>query len=72
VDIDAIRVQFIQDNLRRAIQEMDRERASRTAHAFRHYFEWFEDRFPDREKRLITEQLCALEKTLTLPHASAR
>jgi hypothetical protein len=50
MDIDAIRTRFIQDNLRRALQERDRARASRALCAFRNYFQWFENRIPEAEK----------------------
>ena len=63
VDVDAIRSRFIQDNLRRALQEQDRERASRTLRAFRAYFQWFEGRLPDPEKITIVSQLAKLEET---------
>ena len=55
VDIDAIRSRFIQDNLRRALEERDRERAVRTLRAFRNYFQWFESRLPDLEKLTIAD-----------------
>ncbi len=61
MDIDAIRSRFIQDNLRRALQEPDRARAVRALRAFRNYFQWFESSFPDLEKSLITGQLSKLE-----------
>ena len=38
MDVDAIRSRFIQDNLRRALLEQDRERAARTLRAFRQLF----------------------------------
>jgi hypothetical protein len=62
VDADAIRIRFIQDNLRRALQEPDRERAARTLRAFRTYFQWFENRLPDLEKSAILGQLSRLEE----------
>jgi hypothetical protein len=75
VDVDAIRSRFIQDNLRRVLQERDREGAIWAARAFRNYFQWFEDRFPDLEKSAIARQLAILEESTdppTLPQASAR
>ncbi len=61
MDIDAIRSRFIQDNLRRALEERDRERAVRTLRAFRNYFQWFESRLPDLEKLTIADQLDQLD-----------
>jgi hypothetical protein len=63
MDIDAIRSRFILDNLRRALQEQDRERSVRAAHAFRNYFQWFGDRLPELEKLLIVSQLATLEES---------
>lgn len=62
VDVDGIRSRFIQDNLQRALQEQDRERAARTLRAFRNYFQWFESRLPDPEKLTIVSQLARLEE----------
>ena len=61
VDLDVIRSRFIQDNLRRALQEPDKERAARTLRAFRNYFQWFENRLPDLERLAIVGQLASLE-----------
>jgi len=61
VDVDTIRSQFIQDNLRRALFDQDRARAARTLRAFRSYFQWFESRLPDLEKLAIARQLARLE-----------
>jgi hypothetical protein len=61
VDLNAIRSQFIQENLRRAMQERDREHSARAARALRNYFQWFEDRFQEPEKLAITSQLARLE-----------
>jgi len=78
VDVDAIRGRFIRDNLRRALQEQDRERSIRAARAFRNYFQWFEDRFSELEKLAIVKQLAILEESepadgpLAPPHASVR
>ncbi len=63
VDLDTIRSHFIQENLERALEERDRERARRTALAFRHYFEWFKDRLPELEKKAIARQLSMLERS---------
>jgi hypothetical protein len=63
MDLDAIRFRFIQDNLRLAMVERDSERRLRVLKAFRAYFEWFGDRFPDREKLLIAAQLARLEES---------
>lgn len=62
MEIDAIRSQFIQDNLKRALQERDRERSVRAARAFRNYFQWFGDGFPSAEKLAIAGQLAVLEE----------
>lgn len=62
MDVDAIRSRFIQDNLRRALFEQDRERAARALRAFRLYFQWFESRFADPEKLAIVGQLASLEE----------
>jgi hypothetical protein len=62
MDVDIIRSRFIQDNLRRALMEPDKERAVRALRAFRNYFEWFEHRFPDSEKSMIVGQLASLEE----------
>ena len=63
MDLDAIRSRFIQDNLRRALQEQDKERAARTLRAFRNYFQWFENRLPELEKLVIASQLAMLEES---------
>jgi hypothetical protein len=62
VDVDAIRSQFIQENLRRAFQEPDRQRAVRTLRAFHNYFQWFESQLPDLEKVAIAGQLAKLQE----------
>ncbi len=62
MDVDVIRSRFIQENLRRAIEEPDKERAARALRAFRNYFQWFEDRLPDFEKLSIRGQLARLER----------
>jgi hypothetical protein len=79
VDVDAIRSRFIQENLRRALEQRDRERAVRTLRAFRNYYQWFESRFPDREKLTIAGQLEQLDDAYAgetsdegTPQASAR
>ena len=61
MDVDAIRSRFIQDNLRSALFEQDKERAVRALRAFRNYFQWFEHRFPEPEKVTIIGQLARLE-----------
>jgi hypothetical protein len=61
MDVDVIRSRFIQDNLRRALQEPDKERAARTLRAFRNYFQWFESHVPDLERLAIVGQLARLE-----------
>jgi hypothetical protein len=61
MDVDAIRCQFIQDNLRRAMTERDAERRTEFLRAFRAYFEWFGSRFPEREKLGLLSQLASLE-----------
>ena len=61
VEVDFIRSRFIQDNLRRALQEPDKERAARALRAFRNYFQWFENRLPDLERLTIVDQLARLE-----------
>jgi hypothetical protein len=79
VDVDAIRSRFIQDNLRCALEQRDRERAVRTLRAFRNYFQWFESRLPDPEKVTIADQLEQLDDAYGAetsdegtPRASAR
>jgi hypothetical protein len=62
MDVDAMRSRFIQENLRRALMEQDRERAARALRAFRLYYQWFEHRVPDIEKLAIVNQLAKLEK----------
>lgn len=62
MDVDSIRSRFIQENLRRALQEQDRERATRALSAFRSYFEWFEHRMPHLEKLAIVAQFAKLEE----------
>jgi hypothetical protein len=61
MDIDSIRSRFIQENLRRALQEQDKERAIRALRAFRNYFQWFETRLPAMERVTILNQLARLE-----------
>lgn len=63
MDVDTIRSRFIQENLRRAMHEQDRDRAIRVLSAFRVYFQWFESRIPDMEKLGILTQLARLEET---------
>jgi hypothetical protein len=62
MDVAAIRSRFIQENLRRALQEPDKERAARAFRAFRNYFQWFEKQLPDFEKPTIVAQLAQLEQ----------
>jgi len=62
MDVEVIRSRFIQDNLRRALLEPDKERAVRTLRAFRNYFQWFENRLPDMDKLSIVGQLARLEE----------
>lgn len=62
MDIDKIRSRFIQENLRRALHEQDKERAVRALQAFRLYFEWFEHTLPDLEKLAILTQFARLER----------
>lgn len=62
MDVDIIRSRFIQENLRRALLEQDRDRAHRALKAFRLYFQWFEHRLPDLEKLSIMNQLAKLEE----------
>ena len=62
MDVDIIRIRFIQDNLRRALMDADKERAVRALRAFRNYFQWFENRLPDLEKSAILGQLSRLEE----------
>lgn len=62
MDVDAIRSRFIQENLRYALFARDRERAIRTLHAFRLYFQWHENRIPNFEKFSILSQLARLEE----------
>jgi hypothetical protein len=61
MDVDVIRIRFIEENLRCALQEHDRARAARALHAFRNYFQWFESRLPHPEKLIIRGQLARLE-----------
>ena len=62
MDVNIIRCRFIQENLRRALQERDRERAIRALNAFRLYFHWFEHQLPTLERVAILGQLASLEK----------
>ena len=61
MDVDTIRSRFIQENLRRALQEQDQARAVLALHAFQIYFQWFENRLPAVEKLIIVSQLARLE-----------
>jgi DNA-binding transcriptional regulator GbsR (MarR family) len=61
MDVDAIRCQFVQDNLRRAFMERDAERRRDFLRAFQAYFEWFSSRIPERQKLGIRDQLDRLE-----------
>jgi hypothetical protein len=65
MDVDAIRCQFVQDNLQRALVERDAERRREVLEAFRTYFEWFGSRFPEREKLAIQDLLAGLEALRT-------
>ena len=69
MDVDAIRSRFIQENLRRALMEQDRARAARTLHAFRNYFQWFENQLPDLEKLTIIRPASPIWKKLIPPRA---
>jgi hypothetical protein len=60
-DVVEIRSRYIQDNLRRALIEGDRLMAWIIVAEFRRYFHWFADTLPERDKRLIAEQLSRLE-----------
>jgi hypothetical protein len=71
MDVDAIRSRFIQENLRRALQEPDKERSVRALRAFRNYFHWFENQLPDFEKLTIAAQLAKLER-LYAPESSEK
>ena len=62
MDVDFIRSRFIQDNLRRALAEKDRERAIGALQAFQLYFQWFAHKVPDPEKVGILAQLARLEQ----------
>ena len=62
MDVDSIRSRFIQENLRFALFARDRQRAVRTLHAFRLYFQWYENRIPNLEKFAILSQLARLEE----------
>ncbi len=72
MDVDAIRSRFIQENLRRALEERDRVRAAHALQAFRIYFQWFENRLPDLEKMTIARQLARLEKVAVENHSDDR
>jgi hypothetical protein len=72
MDVDAIRSQFVQDNLRRAFVEGDADRRREILEAFRAYFEWFSSRFPDREKLAIQDLLAGLEALRTPSSVSGR
>jgi|HubBroStandDraft_6_1064221.scaffolds.fasta_scaffold333678_2 hypothetical protein len=61
MDVDAIRCQFIQDNLRLAVEERDRERRREILQAFRAYFEWFGGQLPEQDRLGIKSQLATLE-----------
>ncbi len=71
MDIDAIRGRFMQENLRRALLEQDRARAVRTLHAFRNYFQWFENQLPDLEKLTIIRQLARLEEAYSAENSNS-
>ena len=62
MDVDTIRSRFIQENLRNALMARDAQRAVRTLHAFRLYFQWFENRVPALDKLKILSQLANLEE----------
>jgi hypothetical protein len=62
MDVDTMRSRFIQENLRRALLEQDRERVKRALSAFRIYYQWFESRIPDLERFAIVAQLARLER----------
>jgi len=65
MDVDAIRSRFIQENLKYALFARDRHRAVRTLHAFRLYFQWYENRIPSFDKFAILSQLARLEEAYT-------
>ena len=71
MDVDAIRSRFIQENLRRALSEQDRQQARCTLHAFRLYFQWFESRIPTLEKLSIASQLARLREAYVNPVQTA-
>jgi hypothetical protein len=62
MEVEVIRSRFIQENLRRALFERDRDRTVRVLRAFRLYFQWFENQVPDLEKLTIVRQLAELEE----------
>jgi hypothetical protein len=65
MDLIAIRIRFIQDNLRKALDGGDRFLAWMTAHEFRRYFHWHRDSLPEAQKRAIADQLSRLERLVT-------
>jgi hypothetical protein len=71
VDLDFIRSRFIQENLRSALMEHDKERSTRALRAFRIYFQWFEHELPDLERLVILGQLAQLEQAQA-PESSQR
>lgn len=72
MDVDAIRSRFIQDGLRSALEQQDREQAERTLRAFRNYFQWFENQLPDGEKVTIADQFAKLEDAYATENSEKR
>jgi hypothetical protein len=61
MDVAGIRSRFIQESLRRALNECDRYAAWIIASEFRLYFQWFKDSLPASDQQVIVEQLRQLE-----------
>lgn len=60
--LSAIRSQFIQLHLRKALALDDRSFASKVASEFRRYFEWFACSIEEPDRTFISDQLRLLEE----------
>ena len=63
MELGAIRSQFIQAHLQRALNAADQTVVWKTVCEFRRYFEWFAWSIDETDRDLISDQLRLLEDT---------
>jgi len=64
-----IRSRFIQNNLSRALNGPDHVMAWVTASEFRRYFHWMAELLPEKDRRIIADQLRQLEQRFRSPQS---